>query len=162
MSPEQAAGRDDIDGRADVWSVGVVLYEGLTGQLPHEAANYNALMVRILTQDVMPIASRHPGLSPKVCEIVDACLQRDRERRPTAGQLSSMLEAAVRYLRAERFRRSGGRRRDDMPPMMMPPMSEDMHDDSDRQLVVKLIAVGAASGLITGLLGVLVGYLLWH
>jgi hypothetical protein len=98
-----------------------------------------------------------------VCEIVDACLQRDRDRRPTAGQLSSMLEAAVRYLRAERFRRSGGRRRDDMPPMMMPPMSEGSDTGGqDRQLLVKLIAVGAASGLVTGLIGVLVGYLLWH
>ena len=47
MSPEQAAGREDIDGRADVWSLGVVMHEALTGALPHEAPNYNALMVRI-------------------------------------------------------------------------------------------------------------------
>ena len=50
MSPEQAAGREDIDGRADIWSLGVVMYEALTGTLPHQAANYNQLMVRILTR----------------------------------------------------------------------------------------------------------------
>ncbi|HEX7604748.1 MAG TPA: serine/threonine-protein kinase, partial [Polyangiaceae bacterium] len=55
MSPEQAAGREDIDGRADIWSLGVVMYEALTCTLPHDAANYNALMVRILTQDSDPV-----------------------------------------------------------------------------------------------------------
>jgi serine/threonine-protein kinase len=156
MSPEQAAGRDDIDGRADVWSVGVVLFEALTGTLPHEAPNYNALMVRILTQDVPPIATRKPNVPPTVGRIVDSCLQRDRERRPTAGQLSSMMEAGTRELRAERFRRSGGRRRDDAPlPVSMPAPAAD-HD-----MMIKLIAVAAASGLVTGLLGVLVGYWLF-
>jgi serine/threonine-protein kinase len=160
MSPEQAAGRDDIDGRADVWSLGVVLFEGLTGLLPHEAPNYNALMVRILTQDVAPIITRKPDLHPRVCEIVDACLQRDRDRRPTAGQLSSMMEAAVRDLRAERFQRTGGRRRvESMERMMMPPPMSNPYNERD--LLVKFIAVGAASGIVTGLLGVLVGYLLF-
>jgi serine/threonine-protein kinase len=157
MSPEQAAGRDDIDGRADVWSLGVVLYEGLTGVLPHEAPNYNALMVRILTQDVQPIAARKPDIHPRVGEIVDACLQRDRDRRPTAGQLSSMMEATVRELRAERFQRSGGRRHDDS--FMSMPMARPRSDE--RELLMKFIAVGAAAGIVTGLLGVLVGYLLF-
>jgi len=73
MSPEQAAGREDIDGRADIWSLGVVMYEALTGTLPHQAANYNALMVRILTQDSAPVMTRKPDLPPSVCAIVDAC-----------------------------------------------------------------------------------------
>jgi serine/threonine protein kinase len=156
MSPEQAAGRDDIDGRADVWSLGVVMYEGLTGLLPHEAPNYNALMVRILTQDVPSIATRQPKLRPSVRDIVDACLQRDRDRRPVAGQLSSLMEAAVREMRAERFRATGGRRHGD-------DLATTLENEAarDRELMLKLIAVGAASGLVTGLLGVLVGYLLF-
>ena len=158
MSPEQAAGRDDIDGRADVWSLGVVLHEALTGALPHEAPNYNALMVRILTQDVPPIAARKPDLAPVVCEIVDACLQRDRDKRPTAGQLSSLLDAAVRKLRAERFNRTGGRRRDDSA------QESGQHDGlfSDRSLALKVVAIGASSFVSGGLLGVLLAYYLWR
>ncbi len=145
MSPEQAAGRDDLDGRADVWSLGVVLFEGLTGVLPHEAPNYNALMVRILTQDVPKIATRKPDLPVMVQEIVDACLSRDRDKRPTAGQLSSLLENAVRELRADRFRRSGGRRREDMPPDYYPPRSGVDADDVKLKLLLS-----AAAGFVGG------------
>src|SRR5262249_25717772 len=40
MAPEQAQGSEDLDGRADVWSLGVVMYEAFSGTLPHEAPNY--------------------------------------------------------------------------------------------------------------------------
>lgn len=152
MSPEQAAGRDDIDGRADVWSLGVVLYEGLTGQLPHEAPNYNALMVRILTQDAPSIAVRLPDLHPKVVEIVDTCLRRDRDQRVFAGQLSAMLEAATRELRAERFRRSGGRRRDDA-------MLDD--DAQGGHSTLKLALAAASTFAVGSLAGLLAGYYLF-
>ncbi len=151
MSPEQAAGRDDIDGRADVWSVGVVLYEGLTGVLPHEAPNYNALMVRILTQDVAPIATRKPDLPAAVQQIVDTCLKRDRDGRPVAGQLAAMLESAQRELRANRFRRDGGRRQDDLTSAEalhgFPPVPASVISDHD--LNVRLVVVGTA-GFISG------------
>ncbi len=158
MSPEQAAGRDDLDGRADVWSLGVVLFEALTGELPHEAPNYNALMVRILTQDVAPIAQRKPGLPLVACQIVDACLKRERDERPTAGQLSSMLESAVRELRADRFQRSGGRRREDYPPdlLMAPPAPID-----HGAMTMKLVVLSAGGFLSGSLFGILLGYLLF-
>ena len=63
-------------------------------------------------------------------------------------------------LRAERFQRTGGRRRvESMDRMMMPPPLSNPYNERD--LLVKFIAVGAASGIVTGLLGVLVGYLLF-
>lgn len=158
MSPEQAAGRDDIDGRADVWSVGVVLFEGLTGLLPHEAPNYNALMVRILTQDVPPIATRKPDLPVIVQEIVDACLKRDRDKRPNAGQLSSLLENATRDLRADRFRRSGGRRREDMPPELLGYGGQ----SGDEHLMIKLLAAGAAGFVSGSLFGGALSYFLFR
>jgi serine/threonine-protein kinase len=103
MSPEQAAGRDDIDGRADVWSLGVVMYEALTGTLPHEAPNYNALMVRIMTRDADPITTRRADLPASLSSLVDDCLRRDRERRPTAGMLAARLEAALVELQTARY-----------------------------------------------------------
>lgn len=115
MSPEQAAGREDLDGRADLWSLGVVMYEALTGTLPHQAPNYNALMVRILSKDCDPVASRRQGLPPRLCDIVDACLQRERDDRiASAGVLAKELEAVLRELRAARFRGQKGRRASDV------------------------------------------------
>lgn len=156
MSPEQASGRDDIDGRADVWSLGVVLFEALTGALPHEAPNYNALMVRILSQDPASVRSLEPSLPDSVCTVVDACLQRDREARPTAGALAAMMEATTRELRAARFQRTGGRRRGDQPA----------GDGGDAVLLLGLSQgqllrtafVGATAGFVTALAALLVGY----
>ncbi|HMY16045.1 MAG TPA: serine/threonine-protein kinase [Polyangium sp.] len=102
MSPEQAAGREDIDGRADVWSLGVVLYEALTGTLPHEAPNYNALMVRIMTRDADPALSRRPDLPPALATLIDDCLKRERERRPTTATLAARLEAIVQEMQPVR------------------------------------------------------------
>jgi len=116
MSPEQAAGREDIDGRADIWSLGVVMYEALTGTLPHQAANYNALMVRILTQDCDPVQTRKPDLPPSVCAIVDACLKRERdERTSSAGILAKQMDGALREMKAMRFRALGRRATDRTP-----------------------------------------------
>lgn len=113
MAPEQASGREDLDGRADVWSMGVVMYEALSGTLPHEAPNYNALMVRILTQDVDPLRTRKPELPQSLCAVVDACLQRDRDARTSnAGLVGQQIEAAHRELKAIRFRAEGRRTSD--------------------------------------------------
>ncbi|WP_441291186.1 serine/threonine-protein kinase [Sorangium sp. KYC3313] len=114
MSPEQAAGREDVDARADIWSLGVVMYEALTGTTPHQAPNYNALMVRILSKDCDPIAARRPGLPPHLCQLVEACLRRERDERiASADALARELEAVLRELRAERFRGQKGRRASD-------------------------------------------------
>jgi eukaryotic-like serine/threonine-protein kinase len=110
MSPEQAAGREDIDGRADIWSLGVVMYEALTGTLPHQAANYNQLMVRILTQDSDAVSTRKPDLPQSVSAIVDACLKRERDARTSnSGTLASQMEGTLREMRAVRFRALGRR-----------------------------------------------------
>ncbi|NUP11151.1 MAG: serine/threonine protein kinase [Polyangiaceae bacterium] len=113
MAPEQASGREDLDGRADVWSMGVVMYETLSGTLPHEAPNYNALMVRILTQDVDPLITRKPALPAALCTVVDTCLRRDRDQRvPGAGQVGQQLERALNEIRAVRYRSLGRRASD--------------------------------------------------
>jgi len=113
MAPEQASGREDLDGRADVWSLGVVMYEALSGTLPHEAPNYNALMVRILTQDVDPLITRKPDLPPSLCAVVDVCLRRDRDQRAaSAGQVVQQLDRALAEIRSIRYRSMGRRASD--------------------------------------------------
>jgi serine/threonine-protein kinase len=156
MSPEQAAGRDDLDGRADIWSLGIVMYEALTGTLPHDAANYNALMVRILTQDADPVVTRKPDLPASLCAIVDACLQRERDDRiSTAGALAKKLEAALTELRAARYRNQGRRVADRDSGASQARGSKAMTAvssawlDSRRELLLYAAAVGIACGLVT-------------
>ena len=61
MSPEQALGRDDIDHRADVWALCVVLYESITGQMPWDKPNYNALMQAIIHEPPVPTTEFSAG-----------------------------------------------------------------------------------------------------
>jgi hypothetical protein len=79
MSPEQAKGTD-VDQRTDVWSVCVVLYEMLTGQLPFQIQNYNALMQAILNQDPTPTTEFGVG-DRELWRIIAKGLAKARERR---------------------------------------------------------------------------------
>ncbi|MFO0761201.1 MAG: serine/threonine-protein kinase [Byssovorax sp.] len=165
MSPEQAAGREDIDGRADVWSLGVVMYEALTGTLPHQAANYNALMVRILTQDSDPVMTRKPDLPPSVCAIVDACLKRERdERTSNAGTLAKQMDGALREMKAMRYR-SLGRRAADRGPGPIQQRASDFapepastpNGQPSRSLSTRGVAlIAAGAGFALGMLLLLV------
>jgi serine/threonine-protein kinase len=81
MAPEQARGDRNFDARVDLWAAGVVLYEGLTGQRPFQARNYNALLVEILSMAHRSLRDLDPALSLGLARVVDRALAKDAEQR---------------------------------------------------------------------------------
>lgn len=96
MSPEQARG-DDLDARCDLYAVGVMLFQLLTGELPFQGKSPLAVLTAHLTADIPDVASRaKPGdVSPAVASIVRRALAKDpNDRYPSAGAMRSALERA--------------------------------------------------------------------
>lgn len=81
MAPEQARGDLELDHRLDLWAIGVILYEALTGQRPFVAHNYNALLVQILTIPQRPVTELDPTIPSGLSRLVDRALAKDREER---------------------------------------------------------------------------------
>ena len=93
MSPEQACGQRG-DHRADLWALGAVLYEILTGRPPFIAESPEALFAAILRRDPAPLATLRPELPDGLGEIVLRLLQKEPNRRYSdAGAVRAALEA---------------------------------------------------------------------
>ena len=80
MAPEQARGLEDIDHRADVWELCVLLYECVTGRVPFEDANYNALLRHIIEDEIRPIVEFGAG-DEELWEVMKKGFEKDREKR---------------------------------------------------------------------------------
>jgi len=81
MSPEQARGDRNLDARVDLYACGIILYEALTGKRPFTAANYNALLLQILTTKPRPARELRPALPFGFDEVLDKALERSRDQR---------------------------------------------------------------------------------
>lgn len=86
MAPEQFWDDGDIDGRADLWSLGAILYECLSGGLPVETALPNQFLFRLKRQGISPLEHVTPGLPPALSSLVSSLLAFDREQRPTSAR----------------------------------------------------------------------------
>ncbi len=101
MSPEQGQGLA-VDGRTDVYSLGIILYEMLTGRVPYEADTPMAVVVKHITGPLPPPRSLNPAISPAVERVILKALARDpADRFPRAGALVEALEAALSQARQE-------------------------------------------------------------
>ena len=102
MSPEQLRGRSDVDGRADVYSVGVILFELLTGRLPFREDNVGDLMVAITVKGPPLLAQLRPELGEALARVVLRALAADPEQRyASALELREALLAVLPSLPAD-------------------------------------------------------------
>lgn len=85
MSPEQAAG-EVVDGRSDLYALGVVGYLSVSGRLPFDAPNVPALLVRQATEAPLAVLRVAPGLPPALGAAIDRCLARRPEERFDSGE----------------------------------------------------------------------------
>jgi serine/threonine protein kinase len=81
MSPEQARGDRNLDARVDLYACGVILYEALTGKRPFTAANYNALLLQILSSKPRPARELRPALPAGFDGVLDKAMSRSRDDR---------------------------------------------------------------------------------
>jgi eukaryotic-like serine/threonine-protein kinase len=96
MAPEQMFGAPDVDARADVWSLGVVLYEMLAGVPPFRGETLKEVCTAVIVDAPPPLAATRPDAPPRIVELVERCLSKERDSRyPDAGALGRAVEQAV-------------------------------------------------------------------
>ncbi|MEZ4400810.1 MAG: serine/threonine-protein kinase [Kofleriaceae bacterium] len=94
MAPEQVA-REPVDGRADVWGVGVLLYEMIAGQLPFAAGEtWRDDLLAVVTEPARPLPD---DVHPELAALIDECLRKDPDERP--GSAEGLLEE-LRWVQA--------------------------------------------------------------
>jgi eukaryotic-like serine/threonine-protein kinase len=141
ISPEQVMGVGPMDGRADLYSVGVLLFHMLTGRVPFDGANDFDIMVAQVSKQPTRPSALNPGIAPELERIVlTALAKKPEERFPSAREFRMALEAL----------------KDPVKAMTQP--AEAMAEAATPRFLVQAEAGGAGrTALVLGVLGVLIG-----
>jgi serine/threonine protein kinase len=128
MSPEQAAGERVIDGRSDLYSLGVVAYQMLTGELPFQSPTVPGLLMKQIGTPATPVDRLRPETPRELALTVMRCLEKDPEDRwPSADALRRALETGTYTAPAPR---TGARRPASAPEARSVPARRDELDAS--------------------------------
>ena len=93
MSPEQATGSNDVDARSDVYAIGILAFEMLTGEPPFTGPNAQAVLSSQVLEPAPDITTRRPGIPPAVGEVVRRCLEKNPDDRwQSADEILPLLE----------------------------------------------------------------------
>ena len=96
MSPEQAAGELDIDGRSDLYSAGVLGYYMLSGRLPFDAPTFESLAARHIAEAHVPVAEAAPGAPQALCDTIERAMSKQRDQRWRSGrEMAAELETSA-------------------------------------------------------------------
>jgi serine/threonine-protein kinase len=168
MSPEQSTGERTIDGRSDLYSLGVVGYQMITGDLPFEAQSTPALLVKHLSERPDPIEVRRPDVPPDLGRAVMLCLEKEPSSRfPSAGALAVALESGdvpalpevetpVRQTPVRRLQAYGLEQADEEPYLrrrVPDPRWNDRKVVEFRKKLAPWVAVGVSSVFINAITG---------
>lgn len=100
MAPEQALGESVVDGRADLYALGVVLYEMVHGEPPFTGATAHAIISRALTQEPVPLSASNPHVTPEIdATIAKALAKNPDDRFATANAFATSLDEALDSVR---------------------------------------------------------------
>jgi serine/threonine-protein kinase len=94
MSPEQASGAREMNVQSDIYAIGVILYEALSGAVPFDAPTFNQLMFRIVLSEAAPIEALVPDINPAFATIIKKAMAREQAHLFTSFQeFSDALDA---------------------------------------------------------------------
>jgi serine/threonine-protein kinase len=162
MAPEQVEA-SGVDGRSDIWALGVVMYELLAHRPAFVGDNPQALCLQILNAPVVPLAELRADLPPALVYVIERCMERDPERRfQNVAELAEALAPLDDWSpasEAERIRRrlDAAEQLVNLTPVRVPSTDEPAPRSTPRRRprarrVISVVAVGAAMGPLVALL----------